>query len=393
MNLSQNISYLRKKNNWSQEELAHKLGVSRQAVSKWESGTSQPDLEKILKMSTFFNVSTDTLLKEDLEDEEEEEIIFLEKSDNNQIDPFPSSFSTLSQNETLLNLEKEDSDGFSFLSNQEESNDNTFTFLNSSQENNSEETTNLSNERFVSLKMVKEYLEWSSKYANLMSVGVFLCIVSPAPLLILLGFLVPTFGLEEVAAGLGVSLLLILVAMAVGLFIHLSSQAKKWEWLTKESFNLDPSAHETLLSAQKEDQKNESLQIALGVVLCVISPIPLILGALLLPEGVIPTMVGFLLLLVALGVFLLVYTSLHKKSYMVLLEQGEYTPLKKKQSQFEDAIGKVYWIVVTIIYLIWSFLTDNWDTTWIIWPIAGIGFGLFTKLIGPNGLLQSKKEA
>ncbi|HCI26519.1 MAG TPA: XRE family transcriptional regulator, partial [Roseburia sp.] len=47
----------------SQEELADKVGVSRQAVSKWESEQSTPDLEKIIIMSDYFNVTTDYILK------------------------------------------------------------------------------------------------------------------------------------------------------------------------------------------------------------------------------------------------------------------------------------------------------------------------------------------
>lgn len=58
---------LRKKNGWSQEELAEKLNVSRQAVSKWEGAQTVPELEKLLQMSALFGVTTDYLLKDELE--------------------------------------------------------------------------------------------------------------------------------------------------------------------------------------------------------------------------------------------------------------------------------------------------------------------------------------
>ena len=67
MKLAEKIMTLRKQRGWSQEELAQQLSVSRQSVSKWESGASVPDLDKILKMSEIFGVSTDTLLKEEME--------------------------------------------------------------------------------------------------------------------------------------------------------------------------------------------------------------------------------------------------------------------------------------------------------------------------------------
>ena len=56
------VVQLRKKSGWSQEELAEKLNVTRQSVSKWEGAQSIPDLEKILQLAQIFGVSTDYLL-------------------------------------------------------------------------------------------------------------------------------------------------------------------------------------------------------------------------------------------------------------------------------------------------------------------------------------------
>lgn len=63
MNIADRIQYLRKQKGLSQEELADKVGVSRQAVSKWESEQSTPDVEKIIIMSDLFEVTTDYILK------------------------------------------------------------------------------------------------------------------------------------------------------------------------------------------------------------------------------------------------------------------------------------------------------------------------------------------
>ena len=70
MILADKIIRLRKKNGWSQEELADKMNVSRQAVSKWEGAQTIPDLEKILQLGVLFGVTTDYLLKDEIEDEE-----------------------------------------------------------------------------------------------------------------------------------------------------------------------------------------------------------------------------------------------------------------------------------------------------------------------------------
>ena len=69
MILSDKIMCLRKRNGWSQEELAHKINVSRQSVSKWENESAVPEMDKIVLLSNIFNVSTDYLLKEDMKED------------------------------------------------------------------------------------------------------------------------------------------------------------------------------------------------------------------------------------------------------------------------------------------------------------------------------------
>lgn len=68
---------LRKKAGWSQEELADQMNVTRQSVSKWEGAQSVPDLEKMLRLSELFGVSTDYLLKDEIEEAEH-----IDSSDN-----------------------------------------------------------------------------------------------------------------------------------------------------------------------------------------------------------------------------------------------------------------------------------------------------------------------
>ena len=70
MILADKIVSLRKKAGWRQEDLAEKLGVTRQSVSKWEGAQSVPDLDKIVQLSRIFGVSTDYLLKDELEEQE-----------------------------------------------------------------------------------------------------------------------------------------------------------------------------------------------------------------------------------------------------------------------------------------------------------------------------------
>lgn len=63
--LSERIYEFRRKSGLSQEQLAEKIGVSRQSISKWESGTSTPELEKLLALSECFNITLDELVREE----------------------------------------------------------------------------------------------------------------------------------------------------------------------------------------------------------------------------------------------------------------------------------------------------------------------------------------
>lgn len=71
MTVGEKIYMFRKQKGWSQEQLADKLSITRQTLSKWELNTSVPDTENVLKISTLFNVTTDFLLKDEFGDAEE----------------------------------------------------------------------------------------------------------------------------------------------------------------------------------------------------------------------------------------------------------------------------------------------------------------------------------
>lgn len=91
MNFSDNLKRLRKENNLSQEELAEKLNVSRQSVSKWESNSAYPEMDKIIQISNMFNVGIDELLNKDIREVQEEKQV--KSNINKYIDAFLSFIS------------------------------------------------------------------------------------------------------------------------------------------------------------------------------------------------------------------------------------------------------------------------------------------------------------
>ena len=83
MTLHEKIYELRKKNGLSQEALAESLGVSRQSVSKWETGEATPEVSKLLSLSKLFGVTTDYLLDDEAEEEKEEMMKMMKYSQQN----------------------------------------------------------------------------------------------------------------------------------------------------------------------------------------------------------------------------------------------------------------------------------------------------------------------
>lgn len=81
MKLTDKLVKLRKTNGWSQEDLAEKLNVSRQAISRWESGTAQPDASNILNLSKLFGVTADYLLNDEYDSDFDVPVVRQTKSD------------------------------------------------------------------------------------------------------------------------------------------------------------------------------------------------------------------------------------------------------------------------------------------------------------------------
>ena len=67
--------------------------------------------------------------------------------------------------------------------------------------------------------------------------------------------------------------------------------------------------------------------------------------------------------------------------YQMLLEEGDFTVEKKSVKKVKEGVAKIYWCVAVAIYLAWSFLTNDWGITWVVWPIAGILFAVVSFMV------------
>ena len=319
MILADKLVAMRKKHGWSQEELAAQLGVSRQSVSKWESGSSIPDLDKILKLSALFGVSTDFLLK-----------------DSAELPPAAEFEETPDEAES-------------------------------------------GSVRVFTLAQANEYLALVRRSAGMIALGVSLCILSPTAL-ILLGALSDKEGgyrlSESLAAAAGMPFLVVMVTAAVALFLLFGRPLEAYEFLEKEPIDLAYGVCGILQKQKAAYEPTHAISLVVGIALCILSVIPLFVAASLSEDGM-AVIVGLLLLfvLVAVGVFFLVRSCCIQGGFQRLLEEGDYTRENKLAVKKNDPLAAIYWCIVTAIYLGWSFYTMDWWRTWILWPVAGVLYG------------------
>ena len=321
MILADKIIELRKRNGWSQEELAEKLDVSRQAVSKWESAQSVPDMNRILSMSRLFGVSTDYLLKDELETD--------------------ASLPQAEVSDTEPPL------------------------------------------RRVSMAEAQAFLRHREKLSLRIPLGVLLCILSPIAVM-LLSVASETGRIplsEDAAAGAGLLPMFLMIGAAVALFIVSGISSKPYEYLHKEAIETEYGVSGFVREKREATQGAFTAQLVSGIVLCVLCVVP-IFAALLLPAADensedfrYVAAAAVLLCLVGAGVFLIVRAAIRHGSYDVLLEEGDHSRESKALQERMRGVSAIYWGLVTAGYLAWSFISMRWDRTWIVWPVAAVLYG------------------
>ncbi len=341
MILADKIIALRKKNGWTQEELAEKVNVSRQSVSKWEGAQSVPDLEKILQIANIFGVSTDYLLKDSMEEME-----YVKD------DEYAES----------VNTEKE--------------------------------------VRRVSMEEANEFLRVKEITSRRVALGVSLCICSPV-LLLLLGAAseMKLWGISEnLAGGVGVLILLLMIAVAVALFIFSGSMTGAFSFLETEVFETEYGVTGMVKERRNQFKDTYTMSNIIGVSLCILAAIPLFLGQIWAEENpltedmVMAGMFCLVLALVAVGVFFLVHGGIRWESMQKLLQEGDYTRAQKRarKRSSSEVIGPVYWPLVTAVFLIWLFLIEPNDFCWVVWPVAGVSYAAIVNLC--DALRNKNKE-
>ena len=309
MLLSEKITALRKKAGWSQEELASQLQVSRQSVSKWESGASIPDLERILQLSRIFGVTTDYLLKE-----EEEELSGSAPESGEEAAPVVSA---------------------------EEAN----AFLTAKYT--SARSVAFAVASFVFCPIPLIILGGAAEYRRMLS--------------------------EEIAGALGVIVLLLIVACAVAYLVLHGTKMERYRYLEKEPFHLAYGVEGIVRRRMEEFAGTYRICMGVGVFLCIICPIPLFCGGsdfqMVCAVGCLLFLVsgGVFLFAFAEEKHEACQMLLQEGEYTPqkkLLRRHDHFP-----TIYWCTITAIF---LAVSFLGGKGSGGAWDRSWIIWPVAGV---------------------
>ena len=311
MILADKIVSLRKKAGWSQEELAEQLGVTRQSVSKWEGAQSVPDMDKVVQMSRLFGVTTDYLLKDEIE---EQAAALVEES------PL----------------------------------------------------------RRVTMGQAADYLARRRAAAPKVAFAVLLCIVSPVTLLLLAAMSeVQRFPISgNAAAGIGLCVMLVLLAVAVSIFLRADADVRDYRFLEEEPFETEYGVEGMVRQRQREYKDTHTRLVTVGVVLCVLAAVPLFAAMCINGSDLLYiAAVCALLVLVAIGCLALVTAGVYQGAMEQLLEEGDYTRPQKKHHKLRGTVTMIYWLAATAVFLLYTYGPHGNGQprySWIIWAVAGV---------------------
>ena len=312
MILADKIIKLRKKNGWSQEELAEKMNVSRQAVSKWESAQAMPDLERILQLSALFGVTTDFLLKDEIEVEE------LIDSPS-----FDTGLKRISLEEANAYIEQ------------------------------------------------RRKAAWRIALATLLCI---LSPIALIVLSILSGLQEPIVT-EITASSVGLTVLFGFVICVVPIYIYCGFKNQPYGFLDKSiPFELEYGVKGAVTEKKNAFRPTYIAYNMIAACLCIFSAVPLVIFSFTDNEVLLAVALAFLMVIVGIGVGMFIVAGIQNASMQKLLKEGEFTDKEKKRSGVKEVVGLCYWGILTAVFLSVSFLANCWHISWLIFAVGGVLF-------------------
>lgn len=330
MFIAKNLQYLRRRDKITQEELAEKLNVSRQSVSKWEMGEAYPETEKLLALCELFDVSLDGLMRNDLSEAEQSET------------------STVEFVQTV-----------------------------------SEEIAAEEQVREVEPTQFAVYAKHMDKHSRAIAIGVTLILIGVAICIALSGFALTLSGFAaQVAEIMGGVSVILFVAIAVFLFVmfgQMHENFRKRNPLVSKPSDAVRKGFAAIMAA-----------LISGILLDVVFMI--VMSSLIEAhvinvdneEAAICYVTAAFMFVLAFIVGGIVYMGIQHSKYDLRKCAGENGDENPRRNKLSDTICGVIMMVATATYLLLGFIGDHWHPGWIVFPVGGILCGIVRLIFNVN---------
>ncbi len=320
---------LRKKAGWSQEELAEQMNVTRQSVSKWEGAQSVPDLDKMLRLSELFGVSTDYLLKDEFEE--------------------PGHIKPEGDMPSLRRVAMEEVNAFLAV----------------------KERTARTIAHSVFLCIISPIALFLLTAISESSAGA------------LTG---------DAANGVGLVVLFVFFAAAATiLLISVASKTAPYAFMEKEQFETEYGVAGMVKERRAQYKALHAKYNIAGTCLCIAALLPLIIGAIIDADNdlLLVIMLSVSFFIAGIGAMCFIKTGIIWASFDKFLQEGEYSKENKKKSSIAAAVYTAYWLLAAAIYIGYSLLSNNWGRSWIIWLVAAV---LFPAVVAITNAIDKKSK-
>jgi transcriptional regulator with XRE-family HTH domain len=318
MILAEKIVRLRKQVGWSQEELAEKMNISRQSVSKWESTNSIPDLNKIIMLAEIFDVSTDFLLKDENE-------------------AFDSSDESKEPGIIQISLEQ-------------------------------------------AVKYIENKMEVSALVTK--GVMLCVCSVVPLFFFLAMAETNRLNLTGDIAAAIGIVSILVMVSIGISFFIRTNQYESDISVIDNEAFELAYGVHSVFKEKLKKFRPTYNLRLSFGIFMFIISFVPLMFVSIFFGgSDIVLMMLIVLFLMIAAGIYIVAPVSAKFDAYNNILKDSCLETAKSKRTKRVEKLAAFYWPLLTAIFLGWSLWTMDWGVTWIVWPVGAVLFAALVGLM------------
>ena len=182
--------------------------------------------------------------------------------------------------------------------------------------------------------------------------------------------------------------MMLFIAAGVGLLILQDIKLAKFKQLKEASLELQYGVEAAVRRRAESTESLRYMQQAAGVCLTILSAIPFLIASYF--GAGITFALGFFVaaILVSLGVYLLVYSGILRDGYRVLLQEGDFSHDEKSNKRDHRSaalkyrpIAKAYFGTIALLYVGYSFITKDWKSSWIIWPVSALLYHVIISIL------------